>query len=104
MDIVKIGVDILNPVQTSAGKMADFGGLKRRYGERLSFCGAIDTQHVLPNGTLDEVRAEVRRVIEALAPGGGFMARTSSRWSTRSSSTAAPPSGRSRPRRSRPAP
>lgn len=72
-DLVEIGVDILNPIQTSAGRMSDIGRLKARYGERVSFCGAIDTQHVLPNGTPAEVRAEVKRVCEALGPGGGFM-------------------------------
>jgi uroporphyrinogen decarboxylase len=72
-DFVDIGVDILNPVQTSTGGLADLGALKRRYGERLTFCGAIDTKRVLPEGTPDEVRAEVRRVIGALAPGGGYL-------------------------------
>jgi uroporphyrinogen decarboxylase len=72
-DLVEIGVDILNPIQTSAGKMADLATLKRRYGDRLAFCGAIDTQRILPRGTPDEVRAEVRRVIGELAPGGGYL-------------------------------
>ena len=72
-DLVEIGVDILNPIQTTAGRMADLGGLKRRYGDALAFCGAIDTQHILPRGTPDEVRAEVRRVIEALGAGGGYL-------------------------------
>jgi len=72
-DLVEIGVDILNPIQTSAGKMADLATLKRRYGDGLTFCGAIDTQRVLPHGTPDEVRAEVRRVIGELAPGGGYL-------------------------------
>jgi uroporphyrinogen decarboxylase len=53
--------------------MSDLAGLKRRYGGRLVFCGAIDTQHVLPYGTPDEVRREVGRVIDILAPGGGYM-------------------------------
>jgi len=72
-DLVEIGVDILNPIQTSAGRMADLATLKRRYGSALTFCGGIDTQRVLPNGTPDEVRAEVRRVIGELAPGGGYL-------------------------------
>ena len=72
-DFVDIGIDVLNPVQTSTGGLADLGALKRRYGERLSFCGAIDTKRVLPDGTPDQVRAEVRRVIGALAPGGGYL-------------------------------
>jgi len=72
-DFVEIGVDILNPIQTSSGRMADIASIKRRHGAHLSFCGAIDTQRVLPYGTPAEVRAEVRRVIEALAPGGGYL-------------------------------
>ena len=72
-DFIEMGVDILNPIQTSAGKMADLAALKRNYGDKITFCGAVDTHRVLPYGTPDEVRAEVRRVIEALAPGGGFM-------------------------------
>ena len=72
-DFIEIGVDILNPIQTSAGKMSDLVSLKSKYGDRIVFCGAIDTHRVLPFGTPDEVRAEVKRVIQALAPGGGFM-------------------------------
>lgn len=72
-DFIEIGVDILNPIQTSAGRMSDLEGLKERYGDRIVFCGAIDTHSVLPNGTPEEVQEEVRRVINALGPGGGFM-------------------------------
>jgi len=72
-DFLEMGVDILNPIQTSAGKMSDLVSLKAKYGDRITFCGAIDTHRVLPFGTPDEVRAEVKRVIQALAPGGGFM-------------------------------
>jgi uroporphyrinogen decarboxylase len=72
-DLVEIGVDILNPIQTSAGRMSDVAELKRRYGDALVFCGGIDTQEVLPLGSAEDVRAEVRRIIEALAPGGGYM-------------------------------
>ena len=72
-DLLEIGVDILNPIQTSAGKMANLRELKRLYGDRLTFCGGIDTQHILPHGIPQQVRDEVRRVIEILAPGGGYM-------------------------------
>ena len=72
-DFVEMGIDILNPVQSSAGKMANLEELKARWGDRLTFCGAIDTQRILPRGTPEEVRDEVRRVIEILAPGGGYM-------------------------------
>jgi uroporphyrinogen decarboxylase len=72
-DLVEIGIDILNPIQTSAGKMADLGALKARWGDRLTFCGGVDTHRILPAGTPEEVRSEVRRVIEILGPDGGYM-------------------------------
>lgn len=73
-DLADIGVDLVNPVQVSAGKMADTARLKREFGKRLGFCGAIDTNRVLPHGTTADVRAEVRRRIRDLAPGGGYIA------------------------------
>jgi uroporphyrinogen decarboxylase len=72
-DLIEIGVDLLNPVQVSAGGMGDTARLKREFGDRLSFCGAIDTGRVLPFGTPEDVRAEVRRRIQDLAPGGGYI-------------------------------
>ncbi len=72
-DFVEMGIDILNPIQTSAGKMSDLEALRDRYGSKIVFCGAIDTHRILPNGTVDEVRAEVRRVIDILGPGGGYL-------------------------------
>jgi uroporphyrinogen decarboxylase len=72
-DLVEIGVDVLNPIQTSAGKMSNLPELKSRYGSSLVFCGAVDTHHLLPHGTPEEVRREVRRVIDILGPGGGYM-------------------------------
>jgi uroporphyrinogen decarboxylase len=73
-DLIDIGVDLLNPVQVSAPGLADTARLKREFGNRLSFCGAIDTQEVLPHGSPTDVRAEVRRRIRDLAPGGGYVA------------------------------
>lgn len=73
-DFIEMGVDLLNPIQVSAGEMGDTARLKREFGKNLSFLGAIDTQKVLPFGTPEEVRAEVRRRIHDLAPGGGYIA------------------------------
>lgn len=70
-DLIEIGVDVINPVQPSA--LGDLAELKARYGERLSFSGAIDTHRVLPYGTTDEVREEVRQRIKELGPGGGYI-------------------------------
>jgi uroporphyrinogen decarboxylase len=72
-DLVEIGIDLLNPVQVNAGDMGDTARLKREFGDRLSFCGAIDTGWVLPRGTPADVRAEVRRRIKDLGPGGGYI-------------------------------
>jgi len=71
-EFVDIGVDALNPVQVSSADM-DTAALKAEFGERISFWGAIDTQRVLPRGTPEEVRAEVRQRIADLAPGGGYV-------------------------------
>lgn len=72
-DFIEIGVDVLNPIQTSAGSMANLPELKKRYGDNVVFCGAIDTHRILPSGTPEEVRQEVRRVINILGQGGGYM-------------------------------
>lgn len=71
--LIDEGVDILNPVQVSAEGM-DTRELKRLHGRQITFWGGgVDTQHVLPHGTREQVRDEVRRRIEDLAPGGGFV-------------------------------
>ena len=71
-DIVEMGADIWNPCQPCN----DLAGLKRRFGGRIAFCGGIDSQFVLdrPGVTPDEVRAEVRRRIDELSAGGGYIA------------------------------
>jgi uroporphyrinogen decarboxylase len=71
--LIECGVDILNPVQTSAAGM-DPAKLKADFGQRLTFWGGgVDTQRVLPYGTCDEVRQQVRERIAIFAPGGGFV-------------------------------
>jgi len=72
-DFIEIGVDILNPIQTSAGSMSDLPALKKRFGSNIIFCGGIDTRRILPFGSVEEVREEVRRVIQILGPDGGCM-------------------------------
>ncbi|MGO8696020.1 MAG: uroporphyrinogen decarboxylase family protein [Rectinemataceae bacterium] len=72
-DLIEIGVDILNPIQSGAGRMSDLERLKKTYGKDLTFCGAIDTQRILPYGSPEEVRAEVKRVIGLLGRGGGYI-------------------------------
>ena len=72
-DFIEIGVDILNPIQTSAGKMSDLASLKKRFGKNIVFCGGIDSHRILPYGSVAEVRKEVQRVVQTLGPGGGLM-------------------------------
>jgi uroporphyrinogen decarboxylase len=75
-DLIESGIDILNPVQVSAAGM-DTKELKRRFGRDLTFYGGgVDTQGVLPRGTPQAVRDEVKRRIDDLAPGGGFIFNT----------------------------
>ncbi len=70
-DLVELGLDALNPIQVSARGM-DLKELKSEFGDRLTFHGGIDHQHILARGTEDDVRNEVRRVIDIMAPGGGY--------------------------------
>lgn len=75
-DFIEIGVDILNPVHVRATGMEP-SGLKRDFGDALCFWGGgVDTQGVLPNGTPDQVREDVRRNVSALMPGGGYVFNT----------------------------
>jgi uroporphyrinogen decarboxylase len=71
--LIDEGVDVLNPVQVNASGM-DTKVLKREFGRDVTFWGGgVDTQRVLPFGTPAEVRDEVKRRIDDLAPGGGFV-------------------------------
>ena len=75
-DLIEVGLDILNPVQYLAVGM-DAVMLKKEFGRDLVFWGGgVDTQRTLPQGTAAEVKENVRRQIEVLAPGGGFVFNT----------------------------
>jgi uroporphyrinogen decarboxylase len=72
-DFIEEGVDILNPVQRSAAKM-NIIDLKREYGKDICFWGGgIDVQNQLPVYSAAQVEDEVKRTIDILAPGGGFV-------------------------------
>lgn len=66
-DFIDVGVKILNPVQVSAAGM-DTARLRREFGRHLVFWGAVDSQRVLPQGTPDDVRAEVAHRVRDLGP------------------------------------
>ncbi|MCD6519269.1 MAG: methyltransferase [Anaerolineae bacterium] len=72
-DLIEIGLDIIQPVQTSAQDMEP-ERLKREFGRDICLWGGgCDTQSVLPNGTPEEIAAHVRERVRILAPGGGFV-------------------------------
>jgi len=71
--MIEAGIDILNPIQTSAANMEP-RGLKQKYGDRLVFWGGgCDTQRILGRATPDEVRAHVKERLSILAQGGGYV-------------------------------
>jgi uroporphyrinogen decarboxylase len=72
LDLIDIGVDVLNPVQVSANKM-ETATLKAVAGDQLAFWGAIDTQYVLPYGSPEDVQHEVIKRIADLGDGGGYV-------------------------------
>ncbi len=70
-ELADAGLDCFNPFQP---EVIDVAEAKRAHGERLSFYGGISTQRTLPYGTVDEVRAEVRRLLEVVGRDGGLIA------------------------------
>jgi uroporphyrinogen decarboxylase len=70
--LIEAGVDILDPVQVTAKGMVP-AELKEEFGGRIVFHGGIDTQHILPFGTPDEVRAHVRDTAGAMSANGGYI-------------------------------
>ncbi len=71
-DLVEIGVDALDTLQACNTHV---GELKKEYGDRLTFCGGFDTNGVLdvPTVTPEEIKAEYRRTVDLLAPGGSYV-------------------------------
>lgn len=71
-DFIEIGLDILNPIQPLAkGMEPEF--LKSNYGKNLTFFGGIDLQQLMPYGTPRQIKAEVKRRIQILGKGGGYI-------------------------------
>ena len=69
-DLIDIGLNILNPVQPDE---MDIYEIKREFGHDLTFLGGVSVQHLLPHGTPNDVRAEVRRLIRDMGANGGFI-------------------------------
>ncbi len=68
--LIELGVDCFNPFQP---EVMDPFEMKRRYGDRLAFWGGVSTQQLLPYGTPEEVREQVRRLLEEVGEGGGYI-------------------------------
>ncbi len=72
-DLVEIGLDVLNPVQTGCPGM-ELSELKREFGKDITFMGGVDTQELVPYAGADEVRRETGRIIELMSgDGGGYI-------------------------------
>lgn len=67
-DLIELGVDVIHPIQALASGM-DPNTLKRNFGDRVSFCGGVDAQHLLVNGTPEEIRQKVRE-LKSIFPTG----------------------------------
>jgi uroporphyrinogen decarboxylase len=71
--LIEAGFDVINPVQTSCYHMEP-GRLKRDFGRDITFWGGgADTRRVLNHGTVQQVKDDVKRRLDILAPGGGFV-------------------------------
>jgi uroporphyrinogen decarboxylase len=71
-ELIALGVDVLDPIQPVGAEMQP-ESLKAAFGDCLSFHGGIDMQELLPQGTPDQIEAEVRRYCEVLGAGGGYI-------------------------------
>ena len=69
-DLIEIGFDIVDPMQPEC---MDVVALKQQYGDRITFHSTLSSQHTLPFGTVEEVRAEVRGRIGDFRQDGGLI-------------------------------
>lgn len=69
-DMIDIGLDILDPIQPEA---MDILKLKREFGNYLTFCGGIRTQDLLPQGTVEDIRIEIKKLKKEMGKGGGYI-------------------------------
>lgn len=68
-DLIELGLDVLHPVQAVIPREE----LKRDFGAQLVLYGGIDTQHIIPFGTPEDVRRETTECIDILGAGGGYI-------------------------------
>ncbi len=70
--VIACGVDILNPIQTSAAGMEP-ARLKKFFGDRLVFWGGVDVQQFLPHASPDEIAPVIHELIDTLGKDGGYV-------------------------------
>jgi len=70
-DLIECGLDIFNPFQP---EVMDVFEIKRRFGRDLTFYGGISIQRTLPFGTAQQVKDEVRKLMDVVGAGGGYVA------------------------------
>jgi len=70
--LIDMGLDILDAVQPEPVGM-DPEGLKKDFGDKLTFCGMISTQQTLPHGSVEDCRAEARHRLDVIGKGGGYI-------------------------------
>jgi uroporphyrinogen decarboxylase len=73
-DLVEIGLQVFNPLSPTIMDPAEY---KAAWGDKLTFYGGIDVERLMPFGTPEEVRAEVRRMAVLMGKKGGYILQTS---------------------------
>jgi len=71
-DMIEIGLDVLESVQPEARGMNPYE-LKKRYGDKITFWGGLGSQSIIPFGTPDELRTEIRNLAGQMGKGGGYI-------------------------------
>ncbi|RKY29964.1 MAG: hypothetical protein DRP67_05515 [Candidatus Omnitrophota bacterium] len=71
-DFIEIGIDILNPIQTTAKGMVPHE-LKREFGKYICFHGGVDVKNLLPNSSPQFIKKEIEKLVNILGEGGGYI-------------------------------
>ncbi|HOK80618.1 MAG TPA: uroporphyrinogen decarboxylase family protein [bacterium] len=69
--LIEAGLDVFNPFQP---EVMDVFEIKRKYGKHLSFYGGISTQKLLPYGTVEETKSQVKKLLNEIGKDGGYIA------------------------------
>lgn len=70
-DLIEIGLDVIHPIQTYT---MDEREIAQKYGNKICIWAGFDVQQTIPYGTPEQVRTEVRRLIDTYyRPDGRFI-------------------------------